>query len=94
MVPIELADVELSDVLTAISELAETPILIDYAELEARQIDLEKIKVSFPRKMTTWSLALRQLVVPKRLTRELWQDEAGRVFVWITTTRAGRAKDE
>ncbi len=94
MVPIELADVELSDVLTAISELAETPILIDYAELEAKQIDLEKIKVSFPRKMTTWSLALRQLVVPKRLTRELWQDEAGRVFVWITTTRAGRAKDE
>ena len=94
MVPIELADVELSDVLTAISELAETPILIDYAELEARPIDLEKIKVSFPRKMTTWSLALRQLVVPKRLTRELWQDEAGRVFVWITTTRAGRAKDE
>ena len=94
MVPIELADVELSDVLTAISELAETPILIDYAELEARQIDLEKIKVSFPRKMTTWSLALRQLVIPKRLTRELWQDEAGRVFVWITTTRAGRAKDE
>ena len=94
MVPIELSDVELSDVLTAISELAETPILIDYGELDAKQIDLEKIKVSFPRKMTTWSLALRQLVVPKRLTRELWQDEAGRVFVWITTTRAGRAKDE
>ena len=94
MVPIELSDVELSDVLNAISELAEIPVLIDYAELDARQIDLEKIKVSFPRKMTTWSLALRQLVVPKRLTRELWQDEAGRVFVWITTTRAGRAKDE
>ena len=94
MVPIELSDVELSDVLNAISELAEVPILIDYAELEAKQIDLEKIKVSFPRKMTTWSLALRQLVVPKRLTREVWQDEAGRVFVWITTTRAGRAKDE
>ena len=94
MAPIELSDVELSDVLIAISELAETPILIDYAELDAKQIDLEKIKVSFPRKMTTWSLALRQLVVPKRLTRELWQDEAGRVFVWITTTRAGRAKDE
>jgi hypothetical protein len=94
MVPIELSDVELSDVLIAISELAETPILIDYAELDAKQIDLEKVKVSFPRKMTTWSLALRQMVIPKRLTRELWQDEAGRVFVWITTTRAGRAKDE
>ncbi len=94
MAPIELTDVELSDVLVAISKLAETPILIDHAELDAKQIDLEKIKVSFPRKMTTWSLALRQLVIPKRLTRELWQDEAGRVFVWITTTRAGRSKEE
>ena len=94
LVPIELKDVELSDVLNAISELSETPILIDYGELDAKQIDLEKITVSFPRKMTSWSLALRQLVIPKRLTREMWQDEAGRVFVWITTTRAGRAKDE
>jgi hypothetical protein len=94
MVPIELTDVELSDVITAISELSETPVLIDYGELDAKQIDLEKIKVSFPRKMTTWSLALRHLVVPQRLTREMWQDEAGRVFVWITTTRAGRAKEE
>lgn len=94
MVPIELADVELSDAIQAIAELSETPILIDYGELDAKQIKLEEIKVSFPRKMTNWSLALRQLVIPKRLTRELWQDEAGRVFVWITTTRAGRAKEE
>ena len=94
MVPIELTEVELSDVITAIAELAETPVLIDYAELDAKQIDLEKIKVSFPRKMTTWSLALRQMVVPQKLTREVWQDEAGRVFVWITTTRAGRTKDQ
>ena len=94
LVPIELTDVELADVINAISELSDTPILIDYGELDAKQIDLEKIKVSFPRKMTSWSLALRQLVIPKRLTREMWQDEAGKVFVWITTTRAGRAKEE
>jgi len=94
MVPIELSDVELSDVISAISELSETPILIDYVELDAKQIDLEKIKVSFPRKMTSWGLALRQMVVPQRLTREFWQDEAGRVFVWITTTKAGRSKEE
>lgn len=94
MVPIELTDVELSEVISAISELSETPILIDYVELDAKQIDLEKIKVSFPRKMTSWGLALRQLVIPQRLTREFWQDEAGRVFVWITTTRAGRSREE
>jgi len=94
MVPIELVDEELPDVIMAISELSETPILIDYGELQSKQIDLEKIKVSFPRKMTSWSYALRQIVVPHRLTQELWQDEAGRAFVWVTATRAGRAKDE
>lgn len=92
--PIELSDAELSDVIAAISELSETPILIDHGELDAKKIELEKIKVSFPRKMTSWSYALRQVVVPNRLTQELWQDEAGRVFVWVTATRAGRAKDE
>lgn len=93
MVPVELSDVELSDVINAIAQLSDTPILIDYSELDAKQIDLSKIKVSFPRKMTTWSIALGNLVVPHKLTRELWQDEAGRVFVWITTTRAGRSKE-
>ena len=44
--------------------------------------------------MTSWSYALRQIVVPHHLTQELWQDEAGRAFVWVTATRAGRAKDE
>lgn len=93
MIPIELSDVPLSDVLEAISNLSETPVLIDYAELDAKQIQLDKIKVSFPRKVTTWTIALRQLVAPQKMTRELWQDEAGRVFVWITTIRAGRAKE-
>ena len=93
MVPIELADVELSDVISAISKLSETPILIDNSELDAKQIQLDKIKVSFPRKITTWGIALSRLVVPQKLTREIWQDEAGRVFVWITTSQAGRTKD-
>ena len=93
MIPIELSDVELSDVLEAISNLSETPVLIDFAELDAKQIQLDKIKVSFPRKVTTWTIALRQVVAPQKMVRELWQDEAGRVFVWITTIRAGRAKE-
>lgn len=93
MVPVELTDVPLADVINAIGQLSETPILIDYAELESRQIDLDKINVSFPRKITTWGIALHRLVVPQKLTREFWQDEAGRVFVWITTAAAGRAKD-
>ncbi len=93
MVPIVLSDVELSDVINGISKASETPILIDYAELDAKKIDLEKIKVSFPRKTTNWSIALSRMIVPQRLTQELWQDEAGRAFVLITTTRAGRPSE-
>ena len=79
--------------INAISKVSETPILIDYAELDAKQIDLEKVKVSFPRKVTNWSIALSRLIAPQRLTHELWQDEAGRTFVWLTSTRAGRSQD-
>lgn len=93
MVPVELADVELLDVLNAISQLSETPVLIDYNELDSKQIHLDKIKVSFPRKTTTWTIAIRQVIAPQKLTSEIWQDEAGRVFVWITTTQGARAKD-
>ncbi len=91
MTTIELDRVELSDVLTAVSELSETPVLIDFAELDARGIDPTKLKVSFKRGRTSWSVALKQMVIPQKLSREIWQDEAGRVFVWITTNRPGRS---
>gem|GEM_PF-385686 len=93
VVPIELTDVELSDVINAASKLTETPILVDYAELEAKQIDLDKIQVSYPRKKTTWDVALKAMTASQRLTEELWQDEAGLTFVWITTLKVGRAND-
>ena len=89
MTTIELDQVELSDVFLAVSELSETPVLIDYAELDAKGIDLAKLKVSFKRGRTSWSVALKQMVIPQKLARQIWQDEAGRVFVWITTNRPG-----
>lgn len=84
---IELDDVTLGDVFGAVSELSETPVMIDYAALDAHQIDPTTLKVSFKRAQTSWSLALKQMVVPQKLSREIWQDEAGRTFVWITTNR-------
>ena len=89
MTTIELDQVELSDVLLAVSELSEIPILVDYAELDAKGIDPAKLKVSFKRGRTSWSVALKQLAIQQKLSRQLWQDEAGRAFVWITTNRPG-----
>jgi hypothetical protein len=88
---IELDQVDLPDVLTAVTELTGTPILLDYHEIEAKNIDLKSLKVSYKRGQTSWSVALNKMVVPQKLSRDVWQDEAGRAFVWITTNRPGRS---
>lgn len=84
MTNIEFEKAPVSDILEIASGLSETPILVDHAALLKQQIDLTKIEVQQPLKKTTWSLALRYLLVPKKLNREYWQDEGGRGFVWIT----------
>ncbi len=89
MTTIELDQVELSDVLFAVAELSETAVMIDYKELDQKNVDLTKLKVSFKRGQTSWSVALKQLVGQQKLSRQIWQDEAGRVFVWVTTSRPG-----
>lgn len=83
MTNIELRQEPLLDVLDAAADLAQARILLDYAALDQRQVKLDEIKVSLPLKKTTWSLVLRAVLVPQKLNREYWQDEAGRAFVWI-----------
>jgi len=80
---IELHNEPLMDVLNTAAELSEVGILLDYASLDQRQVDLGALKANFKLKKTTWSLALRGVLVPQKLNREYWQDEAGRGFVWI-----------
>lgn len=84
MTEVELDRTPLADLLPAVTELTGTPMLIDYAELSRRQINPATVTVRYPYKKTTWSLALRAMLVPQKLNREYLQDEAGRAFVWIT----------
>ncbi|MFO1045705.1 MAG: hypothetical protein U0941_28315 [Planctomycetaceae bacterium] len=91
MTQIELDNVSLSDLLPTVSELTETPVMLDYYEIEEKNIDFPSLKVSVKRTQTSWSVALKSAVVSRKLSREIWQDEAGRAFVWITTVRPGRS---
>ena len=91
MTPIELDQVPLTDLLATVAELTETPVMLDYYEIDKKNIDLSKLTVSLKRTETSWSVALKNIANPKRLSREIWQDEAGRAFVWITTNRPGRS---
>ncbi|MBI1345398.1 hypothetical protein GC163_03835 [bacterium] len=84
MTNIEFEKAPASEILEIAAGLSETPIFVDFAGLDQQQIDLTKVQVQQPLKKTTWSLALRYLLVPQKLNREYWQDEGGRGFVWIT----------
>lgn len=85
LVPVELDDLKLSDVLHAVAVKTDVPIHVDYYRIQAKGIDFDKLRVSHPMRQTSWSLLLKRLTNPARLTRQIWRDESGQPFVWVTT---------
>ena len=87
MVPVELDDVPLTEVLEAASNASEIPILIDYFPIDQQEIDLSELKVSVPPRKTTWGLLLKHMTFTHKLGRRIVTDEAGRPLVLITTLK-------
>ncbi len=87
MVPVELNEAPLPDVLVAAAEASETPIVIDHFAIELQGIDLSEIKITIPNRKTTWGVLLRQITTPHKLGRRILTDDAGRPFVLITTLK-------
>jgi hypothetical protein len=56
---IELDDEPLDEVLEAVAAVINVPILIDRQGLDAKGVDLSQVKITFPRKKTTWTEALK-----------------------------------
>lgn len=94
LVPVELNDLSLPDVLHAISIKTDVPIRFDYYRIEAQKIDVAAIRVSHPYRKTSWSLLLRGVTNPHRLTRDLRIDELGQPLVLITTVKVGKFGQE
>jgi hypothetical protein len=90
LVPVELEEVKLTDVLQAISVKTGIPVRYDHYRIAASGIELDEVLVSYPPRKTSWSLLLRGITSPHRLMRELKIDERGQPFVWITTVKTGR----
>jgi hypothetical protein len=90
LVPVDLQDVKLTDLTQAVSTKTGVPILFDHYRIAASGIELEGIAAAHPPRTTSWSLLLRAVTYPHRLTRELRIDERGQPFVWITTLKIGR----
>jgi hypothetical protein len=74
-------DLPLQDVLDAVEQASQTPIIIDYEQCAAREIDPRTVQVNFPQKKTAWAILIRSVAGQARLTREVKVDEAGRIFV-------------
>lgn len=86
-VDVELDQVEIPRVLSAVSEHVSAPAVIDYAALQREKIDLAKIKVTVPAKRSMYEIVLRKALLPHRLAHEVRVDDAQRPFLWVSTVR-------
>ena len=92
IVPVELDKIPMQDVLDAASVASGVPILADYYNIAKEGVGIEKQEVSYPAKRTSWSLLLKGITNPLKLTRRVLVDENGTPFVWVTTIRANRTR--
>ncbi len=85
-----LDDKTVLDVLGMASEAAVLPVLFDYPELDRIDQNWADIPVVYPPRQATWHTVLRDVLNKGKLTFDLWQDEAGRPFLYITSLKSKR----
>ncbi len=90
LIPIDLEDVPLVDVLNAVSTKSKVPVRYDHYRIEANDLEMSKMKVSYPPRQTSFSLLLRGITNPNLLAYDLKIDELGQPFIWITTLKLGK----
>ena len=93
LIPVELDKVHLVDALDGIATITKVPIHFDRYGIEAKGINVDEIVVSYPPKKTSWSLLLRSITTPYKLTRKFRIDERGKPFVWVTALVPKRPAD-
>ncbi len=86
-VDVELDQVEIPRVLSAVGAHVSAPVLVDYAALQREKIDLDQVKVSLPAKRSMYEIILRKVLIPQRLAHEVRVDDAQRPFIWVSTVR-------
>jgi hypothetical protein len=80
----DILETPLSDVLNAVQPRLRVPFLFDRSSMARQGIDPAAIKVSVPRRRTTYGRLLDICLVKGRLKSEVRVDEAAQPFVWIS----------
>jgi hypothetical protein len=81
---VELKDQKLGDVLEAVGQKTSTPVLLDYAKIEARGLDVNTVSVTVERHRYAWFTLLTRITSPSFLAIKVCCDEARKPFVWVT----------
>jgi hypothetical protein len=82
---VEIADTPLAEVLAAVQQRLNVPLLVDHLALARRQIDPAGARVSFSQPRTYYWRILDQTTRQAGLKVEVRVDEAGQPFLWLTT---------
>ncbi len=84
---VELKDQKLGDVLEAIGQKTNTPVLLDYLKIEARGLDVGSVSVTVEKRRYAWVSLLTRITSPSFLSIKVCCDEARKPFVWVTTLK-------
>lgn len=81
---VEMKDTPFRRATEALQERLQLPLVYDHAALRERQIDLDQIKVRFPRKRVSYFTVIKNLLFQARLQMEVRLDEADHPFLYVT----------
>jgi hypothetical protein len=81
---VELKDQKLGEVLDAIAQKTSTPVVLDYAKIAARGLDVNSVSVTVERHRYAWFTLLTRITSPSFLSIKVCCDEARKPFVWVT----------
>jgi hypothetical protein len=85
-----LNDRTVADVLDMAREETGVPIVFDYSDVDALGRHWASLEVLYPPRQATWHTVLRDVLNKGKLTFDLWQDEAGRPFLYVTSLKRKR----
>jgi hypothetical protein len=84
---VNVQNVSAATAIEAVGKRLKTPVLYDHIALAKYKIDPGKAMVSFARARSNYSMALEKMLFPAGLQFEVREDEAGTVFLWVTTVK-------
>ena len=84
---VEINNTPLSEALDAVGQRLSTPLLVDMNSLASEGVDPTTLLVSHPAGSSYYKRIIDRMLTQGKLSGRWRQDEAGKVFYWITTSK-------